>query len=428
VEIKHGLYPLAKRWAKLLGAYFSAQSATQFVGMLAGLLLVRYLPVREFALYTLASSAMTLVTLSSDLGSTASLLHFYRSAETQGERFGDYVNVVLGARRFVFALGATVLVGAVAFAGGARGFGRSETLLAAAVVLVTAWLQIGLSVRMVLLRLAARYGAAYRADLVGSAIRLALVGLLIAVARLSAITALAVAAIAAAAAFMLADSPDAHPEASSRPVRRAARRRLGRYLLPTLPSALYFTVQGPLTIWLAATFGGTRNIAEVGALGRLGLIVGLLTGLSGAVLVPRLASISEPREFASRSLGYGALLAAFAGSIWLFAAVAPGLFLALIGPNYSGLHRELLLLVTGSGLSVLGSYVVSVNLTRGWTRLQALTLGGEIAVQAALVALLPLGTTAGVLWFQIGGAAAGLLFQLAVLAIGFRRPAWAVWS
>ena len=59
------------RWTRILGTYFSAQALTQLAGMLAGLLLVRYLPVREFALYTLASSMLTLVAMSSELGSTA---------------------------------------------------------------------------------------------------------------------------------------------------------------------------------------------------------------------------------------------------------------------------------------------------------------------------------------------------------------------
>ena len=31
-----------------------------------------------------------------------------------------------------------------------------------------------------------------------------------------------------------------------------------RYLLPTLPGAAYYSIQGPLVIWLATTFGSTR--------------------------------------------------------------------------------------------------------------------------------------------------------------------------
>ncbi|MEP7011511.1 MAG: hypothetical protein ABJC13_14410 [Acidobacteriota bacterium] len=416
-----------KRWIGLLGAYFTAQSLTQLAGVLAGILVVRHLTVGDFALYTLASSVTALLAIASDLGSTSSLLHFYRGAESRGERFADYVGAVLELRRTAFAVGSVAFLVAAPFVGAARGFGRAESLAAAGIVLVTVWCQIGSSIRLVLLRLAARYGAAYRAELGGGLLRLGVIGLLVVLARLSSLAALAVGALAAILVLALADSSAAHPERGEPAGRKLAKRAVGRYLLPTLPSALYFAVQGPLVIWLAATFGNTRSIAEVGALGRLAMIVGLLSGLSGAILVPRLAGIADPRSFVASFLRYGALLAALAGSLWLSAALLPNLFLAVLGPHYRGLRHELLLLIAGAGLSVLGAFVANVNLSRGWTRLQAAALAGEVSVQAALVATLHLSTTAGVIWFQVGGATAGIVFQLAIFVVGIRRPAWASW-
>ena len=417
-----------KRWAGLLGTYFTAQSVTQLAGILAGILIVRHLPVSEFALYTLASSLTALLAIASDLGSNSSLLHFYRGAEARGERFSDYVGAVLDLRRAAFAVGSVVLLAAAPFLGAARGFGRTESFGSALFVLATVWSQIGSSIRLVLLRLAACYGAAYRAELSGGLFRLAAIALLIYFAHLSSLAALAVGALAAALVLFLADSPHAHPGRGEPGARDIARRSVGRYLLPTLPSALYFAIQSPLTIWLAAKFGTTQSIAEIGALGRLGLIIGLLTGLSGAVLVPRLAGIIDPRAFRTNFFRYGGLLAALAGSIWLAAALMPDLFLALLGPHYRGLKHELLLLIAGSGLSMLGSYVANVNLTRGWTRLQAAALACEISTQVVLIATLPLATTAGVIWFQVGGASAGVAFQLAIFALGLQRPEWVAWK
>jgi hypothetical protein len=110
------------------------------------------------------------------------------------------------------------------------------------------------------------------------------------------------------------------------------------------------------------------------------------------------------------------------------AALAPGLFLFLLGKHYSGLHRELLLVVGGAAFSLLDGYAVSVNLARSWTRWQGLAVGSLIAVQAALVAALPLSTTAGVLTFNLLGSAAALAGQVAILAAGFTRPAWVHWK
>src|SRR5262249_17588718 len=136
------------------------------------------------------------------------------------------------------------------------------------------------------------------------------------------------------------------------------RRQILRYLLPTLPAALYFTVQGPLLVWLAATFGSVRTIAEVGAVGRLGLAGGLFSGLIGTVFVPRLARLTDDRTYLVRFLQFGAVLAAVAAAMTVAAALVPDLFLFLLGPHYSGLRSELVLVVAGAGFSLLDGYLV----------------------------------------------------------------------
>jgi hypothetical protein len=208
---------------------------------------------------------------------------------------------------------------------------------------------------------------------------------------------------------------------------RPYRRQVLRYLSPSLPSALYFSVQGPLTIWLAATFGSTGNIAEVGALARLGLIVGIFSNLTGVIFLPRLARVSDDRLYRRRYLQFGALMLALAAVLLAAAAAMPGLFLALLGPHYAGLRRELLLVVAGSGLTLLGGYAVAVNLARSWNRWEGLAVVLLIAVQAGLVAQLPLGTTSGVLWFNLFTALTGLLLQLLITLGGFTRPEWVRW-
>ena len=72
------------RWAKILSAYFTAQTVTQLLGIAAGLLFVNFMPVREYALYTLASSVITFFSFVTDLGSTTSLVHFYHRTAREG--------------------------------------------------------------------------------------------------------------------------------------------------------------------------------------------------------------------------------------------------------------------------------------------------------------------------------------------------------
>lgn len=414
----------AREWVRILSAYFTAQTLTQLAGIAAGLIFINFMPVREFALYTLAFSVVTFFTFISDLGSTGSLLHFRRRTAQEGEELQPYVSAVLSLRRLAFLLGAAGVALAFPRAAFDQGYGTAETALVTLGILLCVWFQIGASLRTLVLRLADRYGQSYRAEIAGAGLRLLLaLGMAASALLRSWLGVFATAAGTAATAFLARSAGPAAP-ADLRPYRRAVL----RYLLPTLPSALYFSVQGPLVVWLAATFGEARNIAEVGALSRLGMVVGLFSSLTGVVFLPRLARVADDRLYRVRYLQLGGALLLVASALFLAAALMPRVFLMLLGEHYSGLHRELLLVVAGAGLTLLDGYAVGVNLARSWTRWQGLAMLSLVAVQAVLVAVLPLSTTPGVLTFNLLSAAAALAGQLAIAAIGFTRPRWVEWK
>jgi hypothetical protein len=429
-----------RNWTRILFAYFSTQTATQLLGIAAGLLLVRNMPIQEFALYTLATSVLTFYSFATDLGSTSSLVHFFHRALREGDDFRHYLAAVLSLRRSAFALGAVVVVVALPAVARAKGYRPLEIALVTAAVLPAVGFQIVASVRQLALRLDDRYRQSYQADLGGGALRLLLVaGMVVSALLHSWIGVMAAAAASAATAWLAGPkrgAPSLHPAGSG--VRRAQvtrqeadlrpyRRAVLRYMLPTLPSALYFSVQGPLVVWLAATFGASRNIAEVGSLTRLGLLVGVFSGLTGVLFLPRLARITDDRAYRMRALQFGAVHLTIAGLLLLAAWVAPEPFLWLLGPHYTGLQRELLLVVAGSGLALLGGYAVGVNFARSWTRWES---GGALvlaAFQAVAIASLPLNTTQGLLLFNLLSAGVGLAFQLAIGSLGFLRPRWVQW-
>ncbi len=416
-----------KRWSGIFAAYFTTQTVTQLAGIAAGLLLVRALPVREFALYTMAASVIGFFSFVTDLGSTTSLLHFFRR-DKGGAEFAAYRRAVLSLRRLAFLLGMLAVLAAFPAAAAAEGFSAGESLLATAGILLCVWFQIDASLRLLTLRLQDRYGRSYRAELAGALLRLGATAALIALAWLEAWLAIlaTTAGTALAARLATAAEPAEAGAAESVPPLGPYRRRVVHYLLPTLPSAFYFALRGPLTVWLAAAFGAPQTIAEVGALGRLGLIVGLFSGLIGVVFLPHL-SRTDDRLYLLRYLQFGGLLAAVAAALLLAAWVSPRPFLWLLGERYSGLDHELLLVVANAGVALIGGYVVSVNMARSWTRWQALTVVLEMCVLAAGVAALPLSTSAGILTLGLLCAASGTLLQTVVTYVGFRRPAWVQW-
>lgn len=55
------------------------------------------------------------------------------------------------------------------------------------------------------------------------------------------------------------------------------------------PGAIYLCLWGQITPWLISFFGNTRSIAEVGALGRLNMTLGLVTSVFAMVIIPKFA-------------------------------------------------------------------------------------------------------------------------------------------
>jgi hypothetical protein len=421
-----GFLPRFKGRAKILSDYFANQGLTQLAGMGAGFLIIHFMPVREFALYALAGSVITFFTFLSDLGSTSSLLHFYRQ---EGSAFDSYFAAVLSLRRAVFLLGAASVVAVFPWVAAAKGFGPAESLPVTAGMVLCVWFQINAALRVLALRLHGGYGRAYRAEVGGGLSRLFLAAGMVLSGLLRAWLGVLTSVFAAALTTGLARDPDRSRAPGSPGVDLAPyRRQVVRYLLPTLPSALYFAVQGPLIIWLSATFGSTRTIAEVAALGRLSAIFSLFSGLTGVVFLPRLARITDDRLYFRRYLQCGALLVLAVAGLLAAAAVVPRLFLLILGPAYHGLRRELFLIVLSSGLALLDGYALGINTARSWNRWQAAALFALFAVQTTAIALLPLSSTWNVLLFNVFTAGVGFATQVLFNALGFTRPRWVRWA
>ncbi len=413
----------AKRWTGILAAYFTAQVLTQVLGLGAGLILVRFMPVREFALYTLTTSFLTFFGFATDLGMTGSLSYFYRRSAQESVEFGPYLKAVVGLRRLAFVLGGALVAILLPLTARDKGFSPTAGALATAAVLLAVWFQIQASVAVHVLRLFDRFNATYRAEMAGGALRLVGSAAMALSKLLFGWLGVLVSAAASALTSRLANARELlHGSSSGWQNTASQRRQVVRFLFPTLPSALYFSIQSPLVVWLAATFGKTENIAQVGALGRLGLIVGLFSNLTGIVLVPRLAQIVDERLYLRRFLQFGALLLSVALAIFAAATLAPHAFLWLLGSTYSGLETELRLVVANSCLLLLDGYLISVNIARSWTRLQVIGLALLATSQAGLVFVLPLQTVVGVLTFAVCSSVLVILVQATTAFLGFTNP------
>jgi len=414
----------ARRWTRIAGTFFAVHLTQQVATMATGLLFTQTLSVEAFAIYTMATSVMLTFSFATDLGSSSALLHFFHQSQLGKEPYANMVSAVLSLRRWMFLAGAPIAIGALTI------WGRSEALtpitivVMCVVVVATVWIQVQGTTRVVILRLEGDYAHSYRAEVLAALARFGVAAGFILMGLQDAVWALATALVSACVLAWVAHN--GRMPVSAAPV-AALQRKVIRYLAPALPSAVYFAIQGQFVIWCAAWFGNLTLVANIGALGRLGLIVGAFGGLSQVVFLPRLVRIADERLFVRRMVQFGVILATLGCGLFMVSAWAPRAFLMLIGESYESLSRELPIVVLASALSLMGGYLGAVTSARSWNRLQPGALLVMMVVQACLIAWLPLDTTMGVAWFALGSAMAGLLSQFVIITLGVVRPSWVRW-
>src|SRR5262245_3498223 len=75
------------RWSRLSMEFAVSQGLAQAAGMVCGLIYVRVMPIDQYALYAIGLSALTFVSIGSDLGLTAALGYFWRQKLKGGSTF-----------------------------------------------------------------------------------------------------------------------------------------------------------------------------------------------------------------------------------------------------------------------------------------------------------------------------------------------------
>jgi len=417
-----------RQWSRLFSEYAAAQVLIQALGILGGLWLVNLLPVREYALYTFALSIFAFLSVFSDLGVGSALLFFRRETRAAGGAFAPYVRAAYKVRYALLAVGLCAGLAFMATIGPERGFAEAEIAAIAVMLVAAVWAQVGSSVASLQLRLEGQYRGSYLAEACANAVRLLIVAAMwLASAPLAWLAMLSGAAGALAsrtvATVALRRAGHALPAASPRAYGHAPLKDIVRYLLPMSLSAAYFSIQGPLTVWLSAYFAGTRTVAEVGALGRLGLLFGLLSGFMSAVLIPRLAAVTDDAHYLRRYLQFWVVLAVFGSGVVLLAWAVPDWLLWLLGDAYAGLGTGVLLVAASAVLASWGGYVVGINNARGWVGLQPAAVAIFAATQVWLIMVLDLSSTVGVLYYGLWSSLAGLLLQVVINVAGFIKLA-----
>jgi len=194
------------------------------------------------------------------------------------------------------------------------------------------------------------------------------------------------------------------------------------FALPSIPSVIYFSVQGPLTVLLITIFGRTTGVASVGALIRLGQAFTLLSQMNPLLVEPYFAKLPK-QLLKSHYFGAVAAAAGFGLALVGLARVFPGAFLWILGPKYAGLRFEVIQVMLSSAMGLVGGLMASINGARRfvyhWDNMTRNV--ATLIIQVLFIWKADLSSVRSVLWFGIFTGLPSLIMQTVVAFYGCAR-------
>ena len=170
-----------------------------------------------------------------------------------------------------------------------------------------------------------------------------------------------------------------------------------------LPLTIFICFSSQITLWVLSVFGDTASIAQIGALGRLTIVIGFISTLLSILIFPRFARIQSGER--TRIIKFFTLLQIFlillSGVIVFSAWILSPYILSMLGQEYMNLSKEFILSVVASCLVLLESTTGSLLNSRGWVFNPFVTVLINISSLILSIYLFNLTTLIGLLKYNI---------------------------
>ncbi|MDX2271389.1 MAG: hypothetical protein NW237_05495 [Cyanobacteriota bacterium] len=207
----------------------------------------------------------------------------------------------------------------------------------------------------------------------------------------------------------------------SAPMNSNDRDEIYKLTIAQLPNSLFYAFQGQIIIWLVTAFGKPENIAEIGALSRLSLVLNIISQFLADIILPKFAKLQSYKKL---GIAYFALIAAFSAIALIFiflAGMYPKELLWILGEKYSTANEIFVLIVAKTMINTILGVTWQVNVTRGWVKRIWISIPMILSVQLGLVTILDFSKVANVIIFSIISILPAFVVNISLTLIGLRN-------
>ena len=377
-------------WGRLISITAFAQVLVQGIALVSGILVIRLLPTKEYALYTLANTMLGTMTLLADGGISTSVMAQGGSVYRDKEKLGIVLSTGLQLRK-KFAVGSLLIATPILFY---LLYHHGAPVLMSVLIVISLVPTFFASLSDTLLEIAPKLNqniiALQRNQIASNFSRLVLTSITLFAFPFAFLAIVAAGISRIWANFRLRRITNEYAEITkaSDPV---TEREIIKTVKRILPGAIYYCVSGQITIWLISVFGSTDSVAEVGALGRLSALLMLFNVLFSTLIVPRFARLPKTKSLLlKRYFQLHIIILIISIVIVGLVSLFPEQILWILGKNYAGLTTEIKLNIIGSCLSLIAGCSFLLYTSRGWVIYPVISIGISVA-----------SIIAGVLFFNV---------------------------
>ncbi|TDH24678.1 polysaccharide biosynthesis protein [Segetibacter sp. 3557_3] len=392
-------------WGKLVSITGSAQLLIQAFGLLSGILVIRLLPTKEYALYTLANTMLGTMIIFADGGISTGITAHGGKVWLDRQKLGAVLATGLDLRRKFSIISLSVSVPVLVYLLLHHDASWMTSIFIVSSLVLGFFAALSDSLLEIIPRLHQEIIPLQKNQLIVGIWRLVLSVLLVIVFPWAFIAILAAAVPRIYGNIQLRKIAMGFVD-EAKPDTRIRGEILG-IVKRTMPGLIYYCVSTQLTIWFLSIMGSTTSIAQIGALGRVVMLLNIFGVTFTTILIPRFARLSEEsgqvaKRFILIVLLFVSVCIIFIGATYVFS----NQILWVLGPAYKTMNYELLLYLFGSCVFLCTGFIYNLISSRG------LVLNPLIYITFSLVAIVT-----GVLIFDISTLIGVLYFNLYVSLI-----------
>jgi O-antigen/teichoic acid export membrane protein len=409
----NAVYGKALRLGKLIAITGGAQAAVQVMGLVTGILIIRLLPMKEYAYYTIANTVLGTMTVLADSGINNAIMSQGGPVWQDKKELGKVLSTGLELRRKFAILSLCVSLPILLFLLIHQGAGWPVSLLIALALIPAFTAGLSDSILEIPSRLHQDLKFLQYNQLLVSVGRFLLSTASLFVFPWTFISLLANGIPRIYGNIKLKQNAGRFAD-FEQPADVAVNEKMLKMVKRIFPLTVYYAYSGQIVIWLVSLSGTAFAVAQIGALGRISMVLNFFNVLFAMMIIPRFARLPTDRNellkrFSQIMGGMVVFSVLIVAVSWLFSP----LILSALGKEYADLETALVLNMAGSSIGLISGSVYGIYSSRGWTIQPFYSIGVNLLSVVVCILLIDVSDLKGVLIFNVIVALAQLVVNTA---------------